>query len=121
MSLPQHCTAPTDGTQTLGTVTVSKDKSKTTASGKYTAAKKSTSLTSKVKGAKFGLAGTGKVKFTIKKGTKTVGSASGTLKKGVAKATVKKALAKGKYSVSAKFKGDDGLKGSSGKGSFTVK
>ncbi len=116
----QTCTAPTDSTANLGTITVSKDKSKTSPSGSYSAKKHAASLKAKVKGAKFGLAGTGKVKFTVKKGSKTVGSASGTLKKGVAKATLKKKLAKGKYTISAKFKGDDGLKGSSGKGSFKV-
>jgi hypothetical protein len=114
------CAPPTDGSQVLGTVSVSKDKSKTTASGSYSAKKQKSTLKSRVKGAKFHLAGTGKVTFTLKKGSHKVGSAKGTLKKGLAKVTIKKKLAKGTYTVSAKFKGDKGLKGSSGKGTFKV-
>jgi Big-like domain-containing protein len=116
----QTCTAPTDSTANLGKIVVSKDKSKTTPSGSYSATKKAASLKAKVKGATFGLAGTGKVKFTLKKGSKSVGSATGKLKKGVAKVKLKKSLKNGKYTVVAKFKGDAGLKGSSGKGTFKV-
>lgn len=117
----QSCTAPTNSTKNLGTITVSKDKSKTSASGSYSAKKQKSTLKSRVKGAKFGLAGTGKVSFTLKKGSHKVGSATGTLKKGLAKVSIKKKLAKGTYTVTTKFKGDGGLKGSSGKGTFKVK
>jgi hypothetical protein len=122
------CVAPTDGTTVLKdssdastTITVVKDKSKTATTAKYAAKKHKASGTAKVKGAKFGLPGTGKVKFTLKKGTKTLASKSGKLnKKGVASVSFKNISKKGKYSISAKFGGDKGLKGSSGKDTFKI-
>jgi hypothetical protein len=115
------CAQPNDGTQILGTVTVSKDASKTTTTASYNAKKDKATGKAKVKGKQFGLAGTGKVKFTLKKGTHKVASKSGTLnKKGVAKVSFKGVKKSGKYSISAKFGGDDGLKGSKGKDTFKV-
>jgi hypothetical protein len=117
----QTCTAPNGTTANLGTIKVSKDKSKTTPSGSYNAKKQKATVKAKVKGAQFGLAGTGKVKLILKKGSHVVGAKSGKLnKKGVASATISKKLAKGKYTVLAAFGGDKGLKPSSGKGTFKV-
>jgi hypothetical protein len=117
----QSCTPPTDGSQTLGTVTVAKDASKTTTRASYNARKDVATGTAKVQGAKFGLAGTGKVKFTLKKGTKTIKSITATLTKGSASAPFKNVKAKGNYSISTSFAGDANLKGSSGKDTFTVR
>ncbi len=100
------------------TVAVSKDKSKTTV--KASEKNDKVTATAKVKG-HFGLAGTGKVKFTLKKGSKTVKSVSGKLKNGAAKVTFKNVKAKGSYSVVASFKGDKALKGSTGKKAFKIK
>ena len=79
-----------------------KDKSKTATKATYNAKKDVATGTAKVKG-HFGLAGTGKVKFTLKKGTKTVKSVTATLKKGAAKAAFKNVKAKGSYSITAAF------------------
>ena len=61
------------------------------------------------------------MKFTLKKGTKTVKSITAKLKKGKASAAFKKVSKKGSYSITASFAGDAGLKGSSGKATFKVK
>ncbi len=61
------------------------------------------------------------MKFTLKKGTKTVKSMKVALKKGAAKAAFKKVKAKGKYKIVASFAGDAALKGSCGVAKFTVK
>ncbi|HEY2879745.1 Ig-like domain repeat protein [Nocardioides sp.] len=116
------CSAPTNGTQKLGTITVSKDKSKTVTSAKYNTTKNQATGTAKVKGAKFKLAGTGKVKFTLKKGTHVLKSVKSKLnKKGIAKVHFKHVKRAGKYSITAKFGGDKGLKASSGRASFRVR
>jgi hypothetical protein len=114
------CTAPAGATKVLGTIAVSKDKSATATKASYNAKKDTATGTAKVKG-HFGLAGTGKVKFTLKKGTKTVKSMKVALKKGAAKAAFKKVKAPGKYKIVASFGGDAALKGSSGVAKFTVK
>jgi hypothetical protein len=121
------CVAPKNDTTQLKdasdattTMTVTKDKSKTTASAKYNATSDKATGKAKVKGKTFGLQGTGKVKFVLKKGTKTVATKSGRLKKGVATANFKGVKAKGKYSITATFGGNGGLKGSSDKATFTV-
>jgi len=104
------------------TVAVSKDKSKTKTTASYNAKKDVATGKAKVSGKKFGLTGTGKVKFTLMKGKKTVKSMKAKInKKGVATAAFKKVKAKGTYTIAASFKGDGGLKGSSGKDSFKVK
>ena len=65
---------------------------------------------------------TGKVKFTLKKGTKPVKSITAKLKKGKASAAFKHVSAKGKYSIIGKYTGSASLKGSSGnKAKFKVK
>jgi hypothetical protein len=103
------------------TIKVTKDKSTTAAKASYNAKKDKATGTAKVKG-HFGLPGTGKVKLTLKKGTHTVKSMKVKLnKKGVATGAFKHVKAKGKYSISASFKGDAALKGSSDKAKFTVK
>jgi len=109
-----------DATPANVTVAVTKDKSTTKTTAAYNAKKDKATGTAKVKG-HFGLPGTGKVKFTLKKGTKTVKSITATLKKGAASAAFKNVKAKGKYSITAKFAGDAALKASSGKDTFTVK
>jgi hypothetical protein len=121
------CVAPGDATQVLKdgsdqstTITVVKDASKTSTTAKYNAKTDKATGIAKVKGKQFGLPGTGKVTFVLKKGTKTIASKKGALKKGVAKANFKNVKAKGKYSITAKFKGDGGLKGSSGKDTFRI-
>ncbi|MGC4112200.1 MAG: Ig-like domain repeat protein [Nocardioides sp.] len=112
----QDCTAPTDGTQTLATVTVAKDKTKSKVSAKGSGGK--ATVTDKVK-SHFGLVPTGKVKFTLKKGSKSVTAKGSLNKKGVAK--ISRSLSAGKYSITAKYAGDKNVKGSTGKGSVTVK
>lgn len=111
----QNCTAPSGASKTLGTVKVAKDTTKSKVSGKVKG--KKATVTDKVT-SKNGLAATGKVSFSLKKGSKTV-KASGTIKKGVAK--ISETLTSGKWSVTATYKGDKNLKGSTGKGSVTVK
>ena len=120
-SVTLDCTAPTDGSNKFGTIAVKKDGSKTTTKASYNAKKDVATGTAKVAGSKFKLAGTGKVKFTLKKGSKTIKSITASLKKGKATAAFKKVKAKGSYTITASFKGDAGLKGSSGKASFKVK
>ena len=109
-----------NATPAPATIAVAKDKSATATKASYNAKKDIATGTATVKG-RFGLAGTGKVKFTLKKGTKTVKSITATLKKGKASAAFKKVKAKGKYSITAAYAGDAALKASSGKASFTVK
>jgi hypothetical protein len=125
---PVACVSPNDGSTVLKdsgdqsvTITVKKDKSKTQTTAGFAAKKHKATGKAKVKGAKYGLPGTGKVKFILKKGTKTVASKKGKLnKKGVAKVVFKNVKAKGKYSIVAKFGGDKGLKKSSGNDTFKV-
>jgi hypothetical protein len=110
------CKMPTDGSQVLGTTTVSKDTTKSKVSGK---AKGTKATVSDKVASKFGLKPSGKVAFSLKKGSKTVKASGKISKKGVA--TVSKTLTPGKWSVTAKYAGDKSLKGSTGKGSVTVK
>jgi hypothetical protein len=119
-TLKPNCTAPTDGTQNLGTIKVSKDSTTTTAGATYSAAKKAATGTAKVK-SHFGLTATGKVTFVLKKGTTKVASQTKSLSKGAAKAVFSGVKKAGKYSITATYGGNAALKGSSGKASFTVK
>jgi hypothetical protein len=122
------CVAPSgdstilkDGSDASTAITVVKDKSKTATTAKYAAKRHKAIGTAKVKGANYGLPGTGKVKFILKKGTKTIASKKGKLnKKGVASVSFKNVSKKGKYSITAKFGGDKGLKASKGKDTFRV-
>jgi len=108
-----------DGATAVTTQTV-KDKSKTKESAKYAAKKKSATSTAKVT-ARYGTKATGKVKFTLKRGTHTVKSMTGKVnKKGIAKVVFKSVKKKGKYSITAKYSGSSTLKGSSGKDTFKV-
>ena len=126
--VPVGCVAPTDGTGVLKdglaqpvTMTVVKDASKTVAKAKYAAAKHQATGTAIVKGKNYGLIGSGKVTFILKKGTKTIATHTGKLnKKGVATTLFKSVSKKGKWSITAKFPGNGGLKPSSGKAPFTV-
>jgi hypothetical protein len=104
------------------TVAVTKDKSKTATTAKYNAKRNVAKGTAKVRGATFGLIGTGKVKFILKRGTHKIKAITDTLnKKGVASVKFKHVSKKGKYSIIAKYSGDKGLKRSSGKDTFRVR
>lgn len=118
-SITLPCTPPTDGSNQLGTIKVNKDKTKTKAS----ATDSGTTVKGKAKvKSHFGLKATGKVTFTLLKGTHKVGTAKGKLStKGVAKVTFKNVTKAGKYTVKAAFKGDKALKGSKGSTSVKVK
>jgi hypothetical protein len=106
---------------TAVTTKVVKDTTKTKESASYAAKKKKASSSAKVK-SHFGTPATGKVTFTLKKGTHKVKTLKGKInKKGVAKVVFKGVKAKGKYSITAKYAGSKSLKGSSGKDTFTVK
>jgi hypothetical protein len=97
-----------------------KDRSKTRTSAAYKAAKHLVKGKAKVRG-HFGLAGKGKVKFILKRGTHKIDAAKGKLnKKGIAHVKFKHVTKHGKYSITAKFPGDKALKKSSGKAKFTV-
>jgi hypothetical protein len=120
-TLPVDCTAPTDASVNYGTITVSKDKTTTAATAAYNAKKDIASGKAKVR-SHFGLKATGKVVFTLKKGTKKIAKAAGTLnKKGIATHAFKHVKKSGKYSITAKYVGNSALKGSSGKDAFRVK
>jgi hypothetical protein len=121
-TVPASCTAPTDGTQNLGTVTVTKDKSKTVVVAGYNATKDKATGTATVKGKTYQLPGTGKVKFTLKKGSTVKATDTEKLNaKGKATAVFKNVKKAGTYTIKASFGGDKGLKGSSGSDTFTVK
>jgi hypothetical protein len=116
------CTAPTDGTQNLGTVTVTKDKSKTVVVAGYNATKDKATGKATVKGKTYQLPDTGKVKFTLKKGSTVKATDTEKLNaKGKATAVFKNVKKAGTYTIKASFGGDKGLKGSSGSDTFTVK
>jgi hypothetical protein len=120
LTATQTCSAPTGAAKTLGTIAVSKDKTKTAASASYSSKKHTATGTAKVK-SHFGLVPTGKVTFTLKKGSHTVKTAKGTLnKKGVATVSFKGVTAKGNYSIGTKYAGDKNLKGSTGTATFKV-
>lgn len=119
-TLPDSCKAPANSSTHFGTITVSKDKSTTKTGAAYKATKHLVKGKAKVKG-HFGLAGSGKVKFILKKGTHKVAATKAKLnKKGVAHVQFKHVTKHGKYSVTAKFPGDKALKKSSGKAKFKV-
>ena len=105
------------------TVKVVKDKSKTAEKASYSAKKDIAKGTATVK-SRFGTPATGRVTFTLKKGTKIVKTGRDTLnRKGVASFSFKGVKAKGKYSIIGKYRqgSDKALKGSSGKKTFTVR
>ena len=101
-------------------ITVSKDSSKTTAKASYSKARKKATGVAHVRGATFGLTGTGKVKFTLKRGTSKVATKTVSLRKGAAKAVFKSVSKRGKYSITASYGGSAGLGKSSGKATFRV-
>lgn len=104
------------------TIKVTKDSSKTTVSASYSKTKKKTTATAKVKGAHFGLTGTGKVTFRLKKGTHTLATVKGVKlnSKGIARTVISKTLKHGKYKVVASYGGNAGLKSSTGSDTFSV-
>jgi len=102
------------------TAKIVKDTTTTKEKASYAAKAKTAKGTATVK-SRFGTIPTGKVSFTLKKGSQTIKTIKGSLnKKGVATATFKGVKAKGKYSITGKYAGSASLKGSSGKASFTV-
>ena len=102
------------------TVKVVKDKTTTSVSAAFSKAKHHISSAAKVR-SHFGVKATGKVKFTLKKGTTTLKSVTATLnKRGVASATFKSITRGGKYTVKASYAGNPALKSSSGSKSLTV-
>jgi hypothetical protein len=115
-----NCVAPSNGTEDFGTIAVSKDKTTTAVTAAYNAKRDVASGKAKVK-SHFGLKATGKVVFILKKGTKTIAKAGDTLnRKGVATHSFKHVKKHGKYSITAKYAGNNNLKGSSGKDAFRV-
>jgi hypothetical protein len=121
------CLAPTDGTNVLKdgssqpvAITVSKDASKTTAKAAYAKAKHVVTASAHVKGKTYGLIGSGKVKFLLKHGTKTISKAVALNKKGNATFKFKNITKKGKYTLTAKYGGNGGLKSSSSTVHFTI-
>ena len=103
------------------TVNVVKDTTKTAEKAKYSA-KKNTATGIATVTSRFGTPATGKVTFTLKKGTHKVKSVKGTLnKKGVASVAFKHVAKKGKYSITGKYAGSATLTGSADKAKFTVK
>jgi hypothetical protein len=118
--IPLDCVAPTDGSNVFGTIAVSKDSTKTTVSAGYNAKKDIATGTAKVR-SHFGLKATGKVKFTLKRGTHVLKTMKTSLnKKGVAKAAFKHVSKKGKYSITSKYLGNAALKTSAGRDAFRV-
>lgn len=87
---------------------------------KATYAKKAKKATVTARVTADGAKPTGKVAFVVKKGKKTVAKKAAPIRKGAAKA-VFKVTKKGKYTVTATYKGTDGVTGSKGKGKFTVR
>jgi hypothetical protein len=119
-TLQPTCLAPTDSTANLGTITVSKDKTTTVTTASYSAAKKIATGKAKVK-SHFGLKPTGKVKFSLKKGTHVLATLSDKVNsKGIALVHFKGVKAKGKYTIIGKYAGNSNLKGSSGSDTFSV-
>ncbi len=103
-------------------MTVKKDGSKTTTKASYNAKKDVASASAKVDGQQVQAGRHRQGEVHPQEGLEDRQDRLGaTLKKGTAKATFKNVKAKGSYSVVAKFKGDAGLKGSSGKATFKVK
>ena len=102
------------------TVTVVKDTTKTAEKAKYSAKKNIATGVATVT-SRFGTPATGKVKFTLKKGTHKVKVITAKMKKGKASAAFKHVSAKGKYSITGKYLGSATLKGSAGTAKFTVR
>ncbi len=97
-----------------------KDKTTTKQSASYSASKHTAKGTAKVK-SRYGTAVTGKVAFTLRKGTHKIKTITGKLnKKGVATAVFTGVKAKGKYSITGKYTGSSTLKSSSDRATFKV-
>jgi hypothetical protein len=117
---PAGTTTLKNGSNDPATVKVVKDKTTTAVTAGYSKAKQQATGTAKVK-SHFGLKPTGKVKFTLKKGTHVITSITSKLnKKGVAKATFKNVKKAGKYSIVGKYSGNAALKSSKGTDTFSV-
>jgi hypothetical protein len=109
-----------DSANDPATIKVVKDSTTTAVTAGYAPAKNQATGTAKVK-SHFGLKPTGKVKFTLKKGTHVIKTVTSKLnKKGIAKAAFAGVASHGKYSIVGKYAGNAGLKSSSGKDTFSV-
>jgi hypothetical protein len=116
---PSGATTPMSAAPAPATVKVVKDKTTTTVKASFAKAKHQISSVSKVK-SKYGIKATGKVKVSLKKGTKTLKTIKVKLnKKGIAKAAFKVTKA-GKYTVKTVYGGSSNLKGSHGAKNVTV-
>jgi hypothetical protein len=114
------CTPPTNGSNDLATVAVTKDTTKTTVKSAYAKSKKTATETATVK-SHFGLKPTGSVKFVLTKGSTTKKITAKVNSKGKAVAKFTKITKSGKYKVVATYGGNAALKKSSGTVKFTVK
>jgi hypothetical protein len=102
------------------TVKVVKDRTTTAVTASYAKVKKVATGTAKVR-SHFGIKPTGKVKFTLKKGTHVITSITSKLnKKGIAKAAFKGVKSAGKYTIVGKYAGNAALKSSTGRDGFSV-
>jgi len=119
-TIPDTCAAPTNPSRVFGTIAVAKDTTTTTAGATYKASRHLAIGKAKVR-SHFGLRATGKVKFTLKKGTHKIAAIKGKLnKRGIAHAKFKDVKKHGRYSITAKYLGNAALKTSKDKATFTV-
>lgn len=114
------CTPSAGQDLTVGTISVVKAGSTTKVAASYNAKKDKVTGTATVK-ARNGIAATGKVKFVLKKGTKTVATATKSLRSGKATASFLRVKKAGAYTLLAQYAGSDRVKGSTGKDGFRVR
>ncbi len=112
------CTAPKGVDTTFSTIMVKKDTTTTAVAPKSKAGKVTAKVTVK---AAHGGTTAGKVTVVVKKGKKTVEKKTVALKGGTATVKLPKKLKKGKYVVTAKYAGNGGFGGSTGKHTVKVK
>ena len=102
------------------TIKVVKDTTKTAEKASYSAKKKIATGTAKVK-SRFGTAATGKVKFTLKKGTKIGQASQGHAEEGRGQGRLQGREGEGEVLDHRRLRRQRGLKGSSGRATFTVR
>lgn len=114
------CTPSAGQDLTMGTITVVKAGSGTNVAASYNAKRDKVTGTATVK-ASNGIATTGQVKFTLRKGTRTLKTVTKALRNGKATASFLRIKKKGAYTVVAQYAGSDRVKASSGKDGFRVR
>lgn len=114
------CTPTVGQDLTMGTISVVKAGSTTKVAASYSAKRDKVIGTATVK-ARNGIAATGQVRFTLKKGTKTLKTVTKALRNGKATASFLRVKKTGAYTVVAKYAGSDRVEGSSGKDGFRVR